>query len=706
MSSFEHTRVKIVSPDQHPLKHSLSDFGFGHASLPSEIADVQSTLNYILAVLYPRTKGTVATPGDLPAAGNTAGDYYTVQDDGDGKYAGYTWVKYDGMADYDWRKTADVDWGIDGVISGLLDRTQRLYAIKLGTTDYDTDTGLALTGDEAGQHIYGGDIANQHLTLHPNNGDDVGFNTGFIQLAGDCRPTEDLAFTLGTATKRFSAGYFGQIVVGTNTLTVTSDELGTVFTDGAKKVSFVDSDVSTTGDVSADVLYATASLTVQSGTEIGDDRVILDWTGLITTEEFFSLNSAKLTGITNAAIGGTMLIATGSITDSTGEISFGNENLTTTGSVTGASFSSTGAAGFGSLTIDNIFINNSTITTTVGDLTLNAFKAIPEDVSTIHCDSDVFDANEITATKLTVDNVSVDGAAINSTTAVITTNSSLKPSIATLDLGDGTDRWRSLYLSGNISNGTNSISIGEALSLRNVLFKDAARTTPIGNGDAILYDSASGTFLATTLPSGDHTGLLNINGGANGDGGHSVFPKLDGRTGGQTISGGTATAELLQLRNNAVDGVGINLGATKIEPTADNTIDLGSSSAAFKDLYVDGQSYGLRTQNVTTATMPAAGNTGRQVFNTDSDILFIDNGAAFIQVGSKSYRATKTNVELGSAIDVSGSVDDARNCIWQLADESNHEVLAVVITKTQTHVTISTDIDLPAGNYRLMGIEV
>ena len=66
----------------------------------------------------------------------------------------------------------------------------------------------------------------------------------------------------------------------------------------------------------------------------------------------------------------------------------------------------------------------------------------------------------------------------------------------------------------------------------------------------------------------------------------------------------------------------------------------------------------------------------------------------------------KTNVELGAAVNVSASISDARNAIWQLCDPTTETVLAVEISKTQTTVTINTDIDLTAGNYRLIGIEL
>ena len=74
--------------------------------------------------------------------------------------------------------------------------------------------------------------------------------------------------------------------------------------------------------------------------------------------------------------GGTLALAAGSITDSSGAISFGNENLTTTGTITGAlaTAAQTAITSVGTLTalqVDNININGNAISSTAGtDLTI------------------------------------------------------------------------------------------------------------------------------------------------------------------------------------------------------------------------------------------------------------------------------------------------------------------------------------------------
>jgi hypothetical protein len=192
---------------------------------------------------------------------------------------------------------------------------------------------------------------------------------------------------------------------------------------------------------------------------------------------------------------------------------------------------------------------------------------------------------------------------------------------------------------------------------------------------------------------------------------------LSGRSGGQTVNGGTLTGQTLSLRDNVVDVNGVDIAASYLAPNADGTIDLGRTSFSFRDLYMFGQAYELRSENVVDGnltTLTNAAKQGRLVYTTDTGYLAVDNGSAFVKVNNKGYNQLKTNVELGSPVNVAPSaanrsdgVDDARNCIWQLCDTANNEeIMAVEIQKTATTVTIVNDIALPAGNYRLIGIQV
>ena len=79
---------------------------------------------------------------------------------------------------------------------------------------------------------------------------------------------------------------------------------------------------------------------------------------------------------------GNMTLANGSITDSSGSISFGNENLTTTGTITGNSFSSSGtthALGTIAISGNTISSSNAAAITVDDNLTLSAGKTLSAD---------------------------------------------------------------------------------------------------------------------------------------------------------------------------------------------------------------------------------------------------------------------------------------------------------------------------------------
>ena len=107
---------------------------------------------------------------------------------------------------------------------------------------------------------------------------------------------------------------------------------------------------------------------------------------------------------------GNMTLANGSITDSSGSISFGNENLTTTGTITGNSFSSSGTTHtLGTIAIsgntlsssnaDTITINDkikaTVLQTATGLLSLDEDGGIPRIVSTGTSNAILFNATPI-----------------------------------------------------------------------------------------------------------------------------------------------------------------------------------------------------------------------------------------------------------------------------------------------------------------------
>jgi hypothetical protein len=209
---------------------------------------------------------------------------------------------------------------------------------------------------------------------------------------------------------------------------------------------------------------------------------------------------------------GTMLLAAGSITDSSGAISFGDENLTTTGRVTANDVVALGAA--------SQFASG----TTVGDLTL-ASGSITDSSGAISFG----DENLSTTGRIDVDDIRLDGNTI---------------SITTLD----TD----LAL---VANGTGVVDVQSAM-------------TTIGQ-------TVTGTV--------DITGQLDVD---------------NLRMNGNTISS-TNTDGNIDLDP---DGNGLVRTASSIHPTVDSSFDLGVGGAVWNDLYLDG-AISDGTTSISSATL-------------------------------------------------------------------------------------------------------
>jgi len=736
MAGLEHARYKIYSKSQHPLNHSLSDFLYGNPSAP-DVKNVEGALNFILAVLYPQTKSSVdwvLDQGDgstfLPVAGNSLGDYrnvlngYTKDAGVTYKTAGYMWAKYDGDAVETWHKTTVFDWGTGDVASVMVDRTKLLYYFKQGLDDVDEDGNLII-GDLAGQVLYGGQSPNTNLTLNANNGDPVG-HSGFIQLNDDTIPFEDGLFILGSDAKRFLTIYSDDIKtrelsVGFSAgyqLSINTTPTKAVFTHTQNNIDFGGSRLTTTGPVyiSNDIqitagifkcinsaaLYfrdaASALLDIVAGKGAFSDLLVGNELAIDGSSIICGTDSQDVTlSATNAGI---ILDANTVNTTTLVPLVDSMYNIGAEGSEYVAAF------------IDSVKTND--INTTSGDLTLGAFGL----------DGQIFLASEAqtinlktTGTltvdgKLKVDQLEFDGDTINSSTGIIYVHDSIRPfvdavkGVSGLKLGHDSHRFSHGYFTDYLSDGAGSIiEASEWGSLRYVNYEDANKITPASEGQILIRDNL-GRWLASDMESIiDHA---DINGLGSDD--HTQYVMLNGRFGGQIIAGGLTNAHKLHLQG-FLTGRSFNISDVGFMPSVTSAMDIGSLTHKINNLYLSGEIKTGRIENV--AALPAAGSAGHLVFNTTDNSVYADTGADYIRVGGKSCKGTFTQGDLAAAINVSkatghanltGYVDDAVDCLWQLKN-STGEVLAVKITVTTTTVTVSTSIPLPAGNYRLVGVE-
>jgi hypothetical protein len=695
MSVFEHNhRARIYNPSQHPYKHTLDDFAFTHDALPG-VSTLSEALNYVFAVLYPRAQDAVDEVADLPLVGNTIGDFRVVNDDGDGQAAGYQWQQREGDVAAKWYKIYDMDWGTDNILTGFVQKTLDFYVYRWGYNDLDSD-GVAITGTFAGQRIYGGASANGSLTLSANSGDGTGANTGFVQVTDHFRPTANNTLDAGTTALKFRTGYFGTSVLA-GTLTLASGSI----TDSSGTVDFSNENLTTTGTITGGGFSAASgvfgTLTVAAGS-------ITDSSGAIT----FDNENLTTTGSVTAGsfVRGTLTIAAAQITDSSGTISFDNENLTTTGTITG-----------GQVNGDNLRLDGNTLSATNvgGGIVIVGNGAGVVDVQSAMTTIGQTVTGTLAVTgQHNVDNLRLDGNTLSSTDAngnvivdpngsgLIELGAAFYPTTdSAWDIGKTGNVWNKLWLDGAIGDGTTEVTSATLQSLRDI-------NSGVGSGMTIFWDGSKwvASLPDTEVDHGAITGLA--------DDDHTQYALLAGRGTGQTLVGGSAASNNLVFESTSHGTKGKVLTKDTFAANTDAAYsgswtgaDLGGSSNRFRHVYTAGEFFGLRLENLGADPSPSSENVGRLFWHTGEGSVKVDTGAAIVRVSS--FRYEEDTVWDGSTalknVTVSGL--DATKAIWVLKDNSDdYEQMYVSIKATSTtNVRITTNVNLPAGSYRLIGIQ-
>jgi hypothetical protein len=286
---------------------------------------------------------------------------------------------------------------------------------------------------------------------------------------------------------------------------------------------------------------------------------------------------------------------------------------------------------------------------------------------------------------------------------------------STLDFGTSLLRWQSLYLSASISDGSVAIAMTPLMALRNSFWRDVAQTLPAQAGDSLFFDSVTSTWLASPPDTEiSHPSLSDL---TVGDSGHTQFVMLEGRAGGQVVQGGTAASETLVLESTAHATKGKVLTKDTFQAFTDASYsggwlgtDVGGSGNRFRHFYSAGEFFGLRLENAASNPASSVQNVGRLLFNTTDNHAYVDTGSAFVRVGENNRYEADTSwdgVVTTQTFTVTTSGMDARKAIWQLSDNTkNFEILYVKMEKlSSTQVRVTTGVPLPAGTYRLIGLE-
>ena len=445
------------------------------------------------------------------------------------------------------------------------------------------------------------------------------------------------------------------------------------------------------------------------------------WSPAAATDLYFNIYAGAAasneTLVLNPAAG-----AGATITSSTGTIDFDDENLVTTGTLTVGDLTAT------QLNVDNLRLDNNriSITNTNGNLELQANgTGVVNVLSSLTTLSQTATGTVTITGQLNADNLRLDANIISSTNsngnivlspngtgAVITTSVFEPNGDNTLDVGRSLVKFRTGYFATSLNNGVNDFLMSELMGLRSTNYRDAGRTLAAQPGDTIFWDGSQWLASApdTEIDHGSISGLL--------DDDHTQYMLLAGRAGGQNLIGGTAASETLTLESTTNATKGQVLTKDNFAPFTDASFsvtwsgtDLGGPSNYFRDLYTKGELRGARMENFTSGTLPAssAQNVGRFVFATDNNKAYVDTGSSFKVLGVSKFLADTVwnGTDTTKDVVVSSDIDDAREAIWALHDNANdfERIYTNIKAISATTVRITVSPALPAGSYRLIGIE-
>lgn len=359
--AFQKHRFFVYNQSQHPYRHNLAEFSYSSPALPG-VDNVEEALNWLINVMYPLSQSAVATQALLPTDG-------IITFDGVGRVQG-----------------AHASFQLDDQI--FLTTTGTLPANFLPNTTYkvsSTTGGLTLVTNDGTPVVFVPGGAGVHTIHSIANAFRVVFDDGdgksaayrYEQRQGDVAPLWYKIYDMD----------WSQDQILTQFQNITQDMY--VYQQGKD-----DTDVNGVALVGAEAgqhIFGGASdntnltLHANSSNGVGAIRSANDIIPIVTAA--ISLGTTLLRYlnlyISNSAVINTMTLTSGQIVDSTGTISFDNENLVTTGNVSGTNLVASNQVqvasdiivGSGSITSasGNINFNDEDLTTT-GDMTADRFN--------------------------------------------------------------------------------------------------------------------------------------------------------------------------------------------------------------------------------------------------------------------------------------------------------------------------------------------
>ena len=373
-----------------------------------------------------------------------------------------------------------------------------------------------------------------------------------------------------------------------------------------------------------------------------NENLIVDGSG--TFGGTFAFSGAQT--FPSGSVFGTLTFADGSITDSTGAISFGNENLTTTGTLSAGTGSSLGNITFanGSITDSSgaIAFGNENLSTT-GTITAGSGSTLGNltfaDGSITDSSGAISFGNENLTTTAT-------SIAINSTLTVA--NGSITDSSGAISFGN-----ENVTTSGTIARATGS-TIGN-LTLANGSITDSSGAISFGNEN--LTTTATSIAINNTLTVAN--GSITDSGGAISFGNENVTTTgTIARATGSTIGNLTLANGSITDSSGAISFGDENLSTTSTSIAINNTLTVANGSITDSSGAI---SFG--NENVTT-TGTIARATGSTIGNLTLANGSITDSSGAISFDNENLTTSASSMAIGGTLTAgSGSITDTTGAI-------------------------------------------
>ena len=423
------------------------------------------------------------------------------------------------------------------------------------------------------------------VTLGDANTDNIVFGG---EVDSNIIPDDDGAYDLGSSSKEWKdiyidgVAYLDAINFNGTAITATAAELNIMdgVTSTAAELNILDGVTST----AAELNIVDGGTSATSTTLADADRVVVNDNGTmvqVALTDFETYFESALDTLSNVTTVGAL--NSGSITSGFGTIDTGSSTITTTGLITG-----------GSLDIDDVVINGSTIGHTDDTDLITVADGIATVAGEISVTTlDIGGTNVTsTATELNIlDGVTATTAELNYSDTGASVGTVVASKVVTVDANKDVASFRNITLTGELDAGSLDVS-GDA-DIDGTLEADAITVNGTALNTVIAGVTVANATLAATATVTDSTantnfpvvfhdesnGLLDDTGALryNPSTGELLVPKL-------TVAGTTTTVDTVTMNaQNAIVFEGATADAnettlTIIDPTADHTINLPNVS--------------------------------------------------------------------------------------------------------------------------------